>query len=355
MNSDPVLSYESRRVHISKAAMAVFWLSLVAAAGFIFLLPAVVMLIVSFFTRLWMAHRPHLEGRGYAVWGTRLSASGCFLGLCTWVVLSTGSRNVGITAEAHCAANLRGIAQSMAVYANDNSDMFPAVTAAPYFTVLNNASGTATALSATDAINNYFRPPFPQAGSPQACLWIMVLNNQIATKSLICKTDSRVSSAALLQDGPGGTSGRYFDNFQDGHQLSYSIAYPWKSDGTVGAWWKYTDDASLPLLSDMAPEQGTGTPPRNLISSPLTKDANSLNHKGDGQNVAFADAHVDFTRLPNVGHGDDNIFTTSGSPSRGPAATGGLPASKSPQTLTATAPPFDIVMLPIRNETTGGF
>jgi hypothetical protein len=153
-------------------------------------------------------------------------------------------------------------------------------------------------------------------------------------------------------------AGRYHDNFQNGNQLSYSIAYPWMADGSAAPYWKATIDASIPLMSDVAPLQGTGTPPglaADVIAKPLTRSANSANHEGDGQNVVFGDNHVEFTRLPTCGQSSDNIFTSSGSPSTGPLEFGGIPAGTAAPTLTATKAPYDIVMLPVRNSTTGGY
>src|SRR2546430_2443669 len=83
-----------------------------------------------------------------------------------------------------------------------------------------------------------------------AILWQLVLRGDCSPKSFICKSDPFVAAPAQITDSAGNN----YDNFQSGHQLSYSIAYPWKSDGTLGNWWKCTVDASLPIASDMAPE-----------------------------------------------------------------------------------------------------
>ncbi len=200
-----------------------------------------------------------------------------------------------------------------------------------------------------------YKPTYRDAGGVPANLWALVLAEGVSPRLFICRSDPFSSSAAEISDG----SGRYFDNFQNGRQLSYSAAYPWRGDGTVGAWWKDTNDASLPILSDMTPMQGTGTPARDLAPSAIPGSAshaswNSANHSGDGQNVAFADIHVDFARQPNVGQDNDNIYSMSASPSRGPAQFGGIPAGTAPPILMADKAPFDILMLPVRNVTTGG-
>jgi prepilin-type processing-associated H-X9-DG protein len=106
----------------------------------------------------------------------------------------------------------------------------------------------------------------------------------------------------------------------------------------------------------MNPLQGTGTPTRDMTPAQAPADNrtwNSGNHEGDGQNVGFGDGHAEFCRRPDVGQDNDNIYTMSASPSKGPAQFGGIPAGKTAPLLTADKAPYDIIMLPVRNETTG--
>ena len=248
-----------------------------------------------------------------------------------------------------CAANLRGIMNNMVIYADSNNGQFPTVTYVPYSPVLNSPTATVTFTDPADTINAYYTAPYPQAGSVTANLWILTLQG-MSPKLFICKqsnilSDPYVTGPAEIRDAHNN----YYDNFQNDKQLSYSFAYPWKADGSVGKWWRNTGDATLPLASDMAPQQGTGNPRRilNPASAPRNnKTWNSANHAGIGQNVVFADLHVDYATRPTVGHMNDNIFTT------GPAL-GGIPATKSPPNLTADSPPDDIIMYPIRNLDTG--
>ena len=239
----------------------------------------------------------------------------------------------------------------MVIYAAQNNDQFPVVTYARYSPALNSPSAVAISGKPDDVIKSYYVKPFPQTGSVTASLWILTLQG-MSPKLFVCKTDPAISTYASVLSGAS-----YFDNIQSDTQISYSAAYPWKADGTVGKWWSNTTDASLPLLADMAPEQGTGKPTRYLTPAAAPRDGktwNSGNHDGDGQNVAYADVHVDYVKRPDVGQGDDNIWTTSGSPSAGPAQYGGIPATKASPTLTLDAPPYDIIMYPIRNLDTGG-
>jgi hypothetical protein len=47
-------------------------------------------------------------------------------------------------------------------------------------------------------------------------------------------------------------------------------------------------------------------------AAPGTSASNSKNHLGKGQNVLFADYHVDFCARNDVGPGSDNIYATNG-------------------------------------------
>jgi prepilin-type processing-associated H-X9-DG protein len=352
-----VLPYAAPAPRVSRLAVGVFVASIVGAVLFFLVVPAAVVLLAAMAVGTWLHRRPDLDGLGYTRRAVVISCLAVVGGIL--VVLMPNLASHHRPSHSVCAANLRRIIQDLNVYAADNADAFPIVAYAPYSAGLNDArAGLVRAATADDVIKTYYARPPRQAGSPQAILWQLVLRGDVSPKSFICDGYPHVTEEAAGKRESAAVvdaAGRNFDNVQDGRQLSYSMAYPWKADGTVGNWWRATLDASLPLMADMAPLQGTGTPAVDLTSAPLTRAANSRNHKGDGQNVAYADGHVEFQRLPNVGQANDNIYTSSAVPSVGPAATGGVPADKISPSLTADRAPFDIVMYPVRDETTGRY
>jgi prepilin-type processing-associated H-X9-DG protein len=257
-----------------------------------------------------------------------------------------------------CAVNLRGIMQSMILYAQDNNGALPVVMYAPYGTGANGVKGVSSRTrDSAAALRQYYAESKTQAGNVPACMWILAMNGSVAPKQFVCPTDRFGKRDGTMLADKGGN---LYDNFQNGKQLSYSMAYPWTADGVVGAWWKDTQDAALPLLADMTPRQGTGKPARDVTAAAVPADPrtwNSGNHQGEGQNVAYADGHADFSRRPDVGQEGDNIYSMSGVPSRGPARFGGVAAGAAggagPQ-LMAEKAPFDVVMVPVRDESTGG-
>jgi hypothetical protein len=217
-----------------------------------------------------------------------------------------------------CAANVRGIAQSMNLYAADNQDMYPIVaktgSASRY-------GPTQTNTNQDTLLSNLYQAN-PTQMSVLQNMWLLVLTGQVAPKQFVCKSDGVTPSVAA------SSAGQFQSNFNDGSanaavdnnnvHASYSIAYAWTSSGTVaiGGWWRNATDAGLPLLADMAPKQGSGGTGTNAAAQTYTngaysKVANSLIHQRDGQNVAFGDGHADFARGPGVGQGNDNIFNAS--------------------------------------------
>jgi hypothetical protein len=351
-NQDPILEYQTP-TPTSPWAVVVFWAAIAAALGFFLVIPSLLVFLAAVVVQGRIS--PIRDARGYrrATIAGWISAPAAGLGFVLFITAGmTGGHPRELSNRAVCAANVRGIMQSMLDYAGDNNGRLPLVPYAPYATVPNAAKGVATGTSdEVEAARKYYTGTSGQAGSVQACLWMMVMGGQIAPKQFLCKSDPWASNSAAIT-----SAGGLYDNFQNGTQLSYSVAYPWDAAGKPGAWWNATIDSSLPLIADMNPLQGTGTPARNLTPARAPSDHKTWNsniHQGDGQNVGFGDAHAEFSRTPCVGHDNDNIYTMSGAPSKGPAQFGGIPAGKTAPALTADKAPFDIILLPVRNESTG--
>jgi hypothetical protein len=233
----------------------------------------------------------------------------------------------GLSNRSVCAANLRGIQQSLNVYAADNNNHYPMVASQGGYALAGSSAGIASASAESTLFSMYNAHATPVASVTQN-MWILVLTGQVAPKQFLCKSDPAPTVNAAAEN-----SGKWFTNFNDGSRpsdfaYSYSFAYPWReSDGAIGDWWTNTADANLPLLADMAPLAGSGKPAATP-GNPVTRDANSFNHQRDGQNVAFGDSHAEFERLPNVGQSNDNIYAASnGKPSpSGTAPMGTIPA-----------------------------
>jgi prepilin-type N-terminal cleavage/methylation domain-containing protein len=262
-----------------------------------------------------------------------------------------------------CAANLKGIVQSMNVYGNDNADAYPTIKSPQQSGTSSATTYTLTSSTSTEnSVDNVFKNryyPSTAGSAPMANngptniysnLWILVLRGDVSPKQFICKSDAASGPAPI---NPQNTT-TYYDGFQDAKSNSYSVAFPYSQSGSIGKWWSATIDASLPVMSDLAPDKrsGTGTNKREPagIGGQLNKQSNSWLHQTDGQNVAFGDNHVEFVRLPDCGNNNDNIFTANnGVPTKtGTAPNGGRAF---PGYIGGAAGNYDVCMVPIGNET----
>jgi prepilin-type processing-associated H-X9-DG protein len=74
---------------------------------------------------------------------------------------------------------------------------------------------------------------------------------------------------------------------------------------------------------------------------------NSPNHLFDGQNVAFADTHVEFFRRPDMGQSNENIWTQTTFP-QGRITETPIFAGELPNGPLVPTSPFDTVVVPTR-------
>ncbi len=249
--------------------------------------------------------------------------------------------------RAYCSANLRGITQSLILY-GEEFDTFP--TPAPPTLANTYATFSPTPSGLTpSADTTLLRIPAMLPGNVLTCLWMLNLRNTAPAKIFLCKSDRSVITPAQLSD----TSGLYYDNFQTPTQDSYSIAYPWLGSSISPVWRGRDGSSSSPIASDMAPQAEANIKDPTLPRGSPAKLINSGNHEGKGQNVSYADSHVDWCRDPYVGGNGDNIFTVnntafSGSPGVAISTAGTLPTS-----ISGTDFPYDTVMTPVRLTSTG--
>lgn len=286
-----------------------------------------------------------------------LGAAGGGLGMLItlWLVSSCGcggSRE--LSNRTYCQANLRGIMQTMQVYAGENGSVYPVLPFAAYGTANGLPTvdaGPSASISAT-TLNPLFAPKAPLQGSPLANMWLLVEYAQVTPKQFVCKSDPWAGRAAESLREPNVS----YLNFQKQDELSYAFAYPYMVDGSVGKWWKNTMDSTLPLIADMPAVNGTGGATKVDVSPGKmpahSKIWNSADHNGEGESVAYADGHAEFVRRPDVGQSSDNIFTYTGT--RFVSQFGGVQPTLAPLSIQTDAAPFDVVMVPARNLNTGG-
>ena len=225
------------------------------------------------------------------------------------------------------AANLKQIGEGMLAYAKANAGAFPAgATTRPATRSPPSPPPTSTPRSATTAPAPTTSPPAPSSSSAAAT----------------CRStpSSATAPSTLFWDfGGNGKTAADHANFPDADHLSYSFQNPYPTAKVAEAGFRWTTDRPAEFV--LAADRNDGNPGllKLTADSPaadLQKSGNSDNHNRDGQNVLFADGHVDFRTTPFCGIDRDNIYTAGPS---GPAAGG--TAIRAPP-----AHPTDNVLLP---------
>jgi prepilin-type N-terminal cleavage/methylation domain-containing protein len=247
--------------------------------------------------------------------------------------------------RAYCAANLRGLMQSMVIYDQDGEQGYPTVLPAASNPGTSYNNGFTTSTFSNDPYFTRMDAITSRRGSAVACLWLLSLNgNSVPPKMFLCKSDRWIGSPSQVISG-----GQYYENFQGPDQISYSLAFPFSSSGARALYWNGKNmESTLPLLSDMAPFSGDGDINTTVPQGSAPYKYTSPNHELKGQCVAYGDIHVDWTIHPYVGQANDNIWTVG--------AGGGTAIGQSslPSALVSNSNSlYDIAMVPVRKASDG--
>lgn len=235
-----------------------------------------------------------------------------------FLVLAQRSRE-----QAHrvkCASNLRRIGQSIQIYANDNKGAFPRTifgTDDP-----NPVPTEYTGVDATDP----FGPGGPASNDTTAPLYLLLRVGDIGPEVFICPSTEKIWDVSPWPRAPKSAS-----NFTSRSHLTYGYTNPYPSQAArmMGFKLNYTLSSDFAIAADMgAAAPAAMQTAANAPRAQMVK-ANSPNHAGDGQNVLYADCHVDWATTifagsprPVVGAPRDNVYafgvdTTQTAPSAG--------------------------------------
>jgi prepilin-type N-terminal cleavage/methylation domain-containing protein/prepilin-type processing-associated H-X9-DG protein len=222
-----------------------------------------------------------------------------------------------------CGANLQGIGKGLATYGAE-FNTFPTQPAPG--SQLGKWSLTPFMLDEPDEPIAYSYKDqgggfYAHMGDPMANLWIMVLEKRLRSNMFLCPSDPLSPMPAQVEyRDPPFTKNGVFLNFgasEDRVNLaptvvttySYAVAYPWiNASAPPAAWWRGNGPGTNVLMADIGPS--LSVPRDDPTAAVGTAVSNSKNHGGTGQNVLFADFHVEFATRNDVGHGKDNIYTT---------------------------------------------
>jgi len=209
--------------------------------------------------------------------------------------------------RAKCANNLRQIALAAIMYASNEvrTGAFPRT----YFN-----TSVSTLIASNQGANQDNSFDKTQTGDNNVCtsFFLVLKTQEITPEVFICP-----SSQGERAFGPGATRGvADSSNWPEiPKNLTYSYASPFAtasgSNSAIGGGWKFNNSlgSDYPIGADMNPGN-TGGPPGNTNSVNTVKyndgkkkmqQGNSNNHQNEGQNVVYADAHVEFQQTPFCG------------------------------------------------------
>ena len=233
-----------------------------------------------------------------------------------------------------CATNLRGIGSAMALYAHEHEEEYP------------RAGGPGAIWGSTGAIMMFFAEDEADAfqggtATISSCLYLLVKYGLTTPKLFVCKGDDgiRVYKPTDARMPPPRTLAGAWDFgggiwVWPGDCVSYSYHMPLNIDFEIPGYpISEGSREDTPLCADRNPHLDEN------VTSPGIND-NAFAHGGNGQNVVYKDAHVNFEDNPRVGLGisgsdeRDNIWTYGGDPDLG----GGDPDGSPPQNAGDGAP-----------------
>ena len=242
------------------------------------------------------------------------------------ILLPSLSRARELSKRLVCGANLKGLGTAFKIYANDYYEQWPVVPfdhskiadtkGIKYVGEIREISTNLPTLeretiSETEDEDEYEGPS--TALSTTRCFWMFIRNGDVTQKQFICPSSS---------DLPDDTNeiNRYYD-FKGLTRVSYGYQVPF---GPVDTRASENSDTRLVVMADKGPfsarqaSDPEGFPESyndydDNTSPNDWKSLNSPNHggegSGEGENLLFADGHVEFVRKPIMGIDQDNIYT----------------------------------------------
>jgi len=217
-----------------------------------------------------------------------------------------------------CAANLKQIGNALTLYGNENDGSFPRTKAGT-----DPQNITLTPAGAGDTQNDPFIAATVPTSNIPASLFLLVRQQGLTGAVFVCPSGTAeadtmfgLASTQRCNFTGNGTTAAQTNATKVAKNLAYSFVnvYPTTTAYLAGYKTYITAFSSdLAVAADIAPSWpvATWSAISTGVANKITIKGNSPNHDQYGQNVLFADGHVDFYQTPLCGASADNIYTNA--------------------------------------------
>lgn len=196
-----------------------------------------------------------------------------------------------------CANNLNQIRTVLNQYAMMNAGNYPRVV----YDVERNPNGY-TCFTGADGGDPFAPQSAVQANDVTASLWLLARMKLIEPRAFMCPSTNDIADS--LDNSRRG-------NFRGPANLSYSYASPFSAAPSYRL--NDTRRSEFAVMADKNPgvDEGRSNAAGPAMDAPPLSlaVANSNNHRKAGQNVLYADGHINFQATPYCGMDRDNIYT----------------------------------------------
>jgi prepilin-type N-terminal cleavage/methylation domain-containing protein/prepilin-type processing-associated H-X9-DG protein len=182
-----------------------------------------------------------------------------------------------------CAANLSQIGLALLIYADANHGQYPRTVYAPAAPL-----SFGTNAGAADP----FGPAGPKPNDVTAALFLLARVERVPVKVFCDPYTDEIETKPDPATDPMSRSN--FTDYQKNLAYSYANPYPSQAAADAGYQLKNRMNPALAVAADL---------------NPGVAGKNSRNHEGRGQNVLYADNHVEWTDTPKCGVANDDIYS----------------------------------------------
>jgi prepilin-type N-terminal cleavage/methylation domain-containing protein/prepilin-type processing-associated H-X9-DG protein len=207
-----------------------------------------------------------------------------------------------------CSSNMRQVGLAMLMYANaERNGGFPRV----YF---DTSPGPLQASTEGFNIPNSFDPAM--SNSVTASLFLTLKTQDLSPEVFVCPSSAgeRGFSSPPTPQTPAIASASNWASIPTNMTYSVQVMFPTTLASQGGFHWNNTLSSDFAVMADINPGTSGGASPGNLVTKPvhdaartIMVQANSNNHKNDGQNVLYGDGHVEFQSSPYCGSYRDDV------------------------------------------------